>query len=123
MVEIPVEVEKKKDSESEEEELEVETITLNLIPQMKQVIKNLRDHVIDVLMRETPGKKSYYKLVWDKQTFEELVKYKIPNVFDEVPEDGFEAESDKPEEITVSEYLEHLFKNIGEKLEDFIPDE
>ena len=91
MVEIPVEAEKKKDSESEED-VEVETISLSLIPQMKQVIKNLRDHVIDVLMRETPGKKSYYKLVWDKQTFEELVKYKIPNVFDEVPEEGFEAE-------------------------------
>lgn len=43
-------------------------------------------------------------------------------MYDEIPEDGFEAESDRPGDITVSKYLEHLLKNLGEKLENFLPE-
>ena len=82
---------------------------MKLTPEVKQIIDRMRDHVVDVLMREKPSQKSYYKLVWDKQTFEQLVEYKLPNVFDEIPQGGFETESDRPQEITVSEYFEHLF--------------
>ena len=47
----------------------------------------------------------------------------MPKVFEEIPEGGFETESDRPQEITVSEYFEHLFKHLREKLEGYIPDE
>ena len=68
-VEVPVEVQKK-ESETEEDEEELESITVKLTPEIKQIIDRMRDHVVDVLMREKPSQKSYYKLVWDKQTFE-----------------------------------------------------
>ena len=55
--------------------------------------------------------------MWRKQTSEELLKYKLPNVFDEVPEDGIvEEDREYYPVLTVLEYFRLLFKLLGEKL-------
>jgi len=59
--------------------------------------------------------------VWEKQSIDGLLTYKLPGVFDEVPKGGFE-EDERPEtEYTVTEYLAELFRMIDEKLQVVIP--
>jgi len=75
----------------------------------------VRNHCITVLVRENPDRAGYYKLVWKNQTPEDLLAYKLENVFEEVPEEGVDGE-DREVKMTVMEYFDFLFKQLAEKL-------
>lgn len=73
-------------------------------------------------MRMTPEKSSYYKLVWEHQTPEALLKYKLPQVYEEVPPEGInENERQYYETMNVSQYFKYLFKMLEEKMFQNIP--
>ena len=91
---------------------------------LQELLRTLRGHAIDILMRENPTKKAYYSLVWENQTLEELVNYKLPDVYEDVPEVGFAGTDDHPgDSFTVLGYLQQLFKELAEKLERAVPPE
>ena len=71
-----------------------------------------KEHIIDIIMRDNPGKKGYYRMVWEDQSLNELVTYKLANVYADVPETGFLDEYDRPDDITAGEYFKILFKTL-----------
>lgn len=82
----------------------------------------IRDHCINVLMRMTPEKRSYYKLVWEHQKPEDLLTYKLPQVYEEVPSEGIEEEDrEYMETLTVTDYFKKLLGFLDEKLFMNIP--
>jgi hypothetical protein len=84
---------------------------------IKDFWDEVRRHSIKVLMRENPDKAGYYSIVWKNQTNEELLRYKLPNVFEEVPEDGIEDEDREDyDTLNVFEYFKLLFKTLENKL-------
>ena len=46
-----------------------------------------------------------------------FIKYKINDVYENVPDGGFEDEHEKPTEITVEEYFGIIFDQIEHKLD------
>ena len=86
-------------------------------PELKEFMSRLKEHVIDIIMRDNPKKKAYYRMVWEDQTLEELVHYKIANVYEDVPTNGFEKDDDRPDDMDVGQYFKVLFKTLEEKLE------
>lgn len=65
-------------------------------------MKALQSCSIDILTRESPDQKSYYKLVWKNQTMKELLEYRLDNVFAEIPANGFSDDEDRIEsQLTV----------------------
>lgn len=62
------------DQESEEEEV-MEGDTNWFVKEM------LKNHAIDLMTRMNPGKRGYYKLVWEKITLDEIFEYKLERVF------------------------------------------
>lgn len=55
---------------------------------VQQFIDLVRKHAITVLMRENPERSAYYKLVWKNQKPEDLLSYRMDDVFESVPEEG-----------------------------------
>ena len=76
----------------------------------------VKDHVISLIIRDNPGRKSYYKLVFADQTFDELINYKLTGVYNEVPEGGFRENERRPKDLNVCEYFNALFKDLEDKL-------
>lgn len=92
-------------------------------PEMKEFMSRLKAHVVDIIVREKPNHKAYYSMVWEDQTLDELCQYKLANVYEDVPEEGFKSEYDRPDDINVCEYFKILFKTIEEKLLTCVPRE
>ena len=92
-------------------------------PVLKDFMALLKKHVIDIIARDNPSRRSYYYLVFDDQTLDEIVNYKLSSVYEDVPGTGFENEADRPDDINVCEYFRLLFKSLEEKLEQAVPRE
>ena len=60
-------------------------------------------------------------MVWANQRLDELVKYQMDNVYEKVPEAGFEEDIEKPSDITVGDYFEILFNQVESKLKYSVP--
>ena len=54
-----------------------------------RLLEALKSHAIDILAREDPSKKGYYKMVWRNQSLEDLINYQLPNIYEDIPEGGF----------------------------------
>lgn len=46
----------------------------------KDFIKMLRKHIITIIKRDEKDGRGYYDLVWESQTVEELLEYKMMRV-------------------------------------------
>ena len=91
---------------------------------LSELLRTLRGHAIDILTREAPSKRAYYGLVWENQSLEELASYRLPDVYSEVPDGGSAGAGSPPDErLTVLGYLQHLFKELADKLEAVVPRE
>ena len=80
----------------------------------------MKQHIIEILMRIEPDQKEYYEMVWEQITLDAFVEYKINDVYENVPDRGFEDEYEKPAEITVEEYFSIIFDQIENKLNNSI---
>lgn len=64
-------------------------------------------------------------MVWENQKPEDLIMYDIPDVFDEIPEEGFDDDEDRESypKLNVLDYFTSLFKILNEKLLMNVPSE
>ena len=65
------------------------------------------------MTRMNPGKRGYYKLVWEKLSLEELFEYKLERVFT-TPE--HEKKDTIGEGITFKKYIDYMFNQISAKI-------
>ena len=61
----------------------------------------LKSHAAVVAARVRPSKKPFYDMIWENHDFQKLLDQKLENVFY------------NSKELTVQEYLEAIFKEIG----------
>ena len=66
-------------------------------------------------------RKSYYEMVWENQTLDQLLEYQMSNVFDKVPPEGFKSKFDRPKDITVGDYFSIIFEQIDDKIQHAVP--
>lgn len=80
-----------------------------------RVLTLLKSHAIDILVRMNPSRKNYYKLVWADYNFENLLEYKLSNVF---KDNDHKSKDTLGVGLTVSKYFENLFFLLNKKLQE-----
>ena len=56
------------------------SVLADLSEKHKDFIKMLRKHIITIIKRDEKDGRGYYDLVWESQTVEELLEYKMMRV-------------------------------------------
>ena len=59
-------------------------------------------------------------MVWAEITLDTFLDYNINDVYENVPDVGFEDEYEKPDDITVEQYFAIIFDQIENKLNNSI---
>ena len=85
----------------------------------KEFINLVREHVITMIKREDPNGRGYYKMVWEDQTFEELLDYKMDKVHKSL--DTASDDLSLTDGLQVMEYFKNLISTLEHKLVMNIP--
>ena len=75
----------------------------------------VKNHAIDIMTRMKPGKRGYYKLIWEDMDLEKICAYQLENVFKTRKD---EQKDHLGEGITVLKYLEVLFNLTAKKIQE-----
>jgi len=100
--------------ESVMSEVKVEAVPVEISEMTKKFYQTTKDHIIALMSRTEPQKKSYYDMVWENKSLDEILEQKIPGVHESVPEGGFDP-SRVIDNISVEAYFESMLKLVAEK--------
>lgn len=111
-------IEAKSDNSNSTEE---EQVVINVVEEFQ---KSVKEHIITVIQREKPDSRGYYHMIWEEQTFAQLLEYKMLKVFKKKVDPDAPVEEPASDasaislalEMNVREYLEELFKVLDQKL-------
>ena len=93
-------------------------------PEIQKLIDKLRGHCTVILSKGNQSKMNYYNKMLGIQTLEELLQYKLPQVYEYLsPEERHAVSGNEAGNISFFEYLKILLDNLEAKLLDCLPPE
>lgn len=111
--------------EDEEEESEASNQKGGMSEDMAAFFSMLKSHCMAILTRASTSQRVFYRAVMDDWTFEDMLKYRMPNIFPELSEEqrinGIEVDSSRA--MTFHRYCEILLGLLETKLKTLIPRE
>ena len=117
--------ESEEDEEEEEEESEASNQKGGMSEDMAAFFTMLKSHCLAILTRASTSQRVFYRAVQDDWTFDDMLKYRMPNIFPELSEEqrinGIEVDSSRA--MTFHRYCEILLGLLETKLKTLIPRE